>query len=85
MNKILEKLFKGVIAFAVWDYHILWLIILGVILMVDHATVVELIGGNYTNVVSATVGLLILREEIAQKKSHGDIHDKLDTIIEKQQ
>ena len=45
--------------------------------------IVELVGGNYTNVVSATVALLILREEIQQKRSHGDIHDKLDDLRKK--
>jgi len=42
--------------------------------------IVELVGGNYTNVVSATVALLILREEIIQKSSHNDLHSKIDDL-----
>lgn len=78
-----EKLFPAVINFAVSRWHILWLLCLGFILMVFQKPIIELVGGNYTNVVSATVALLILREEILQKKSHGDLHDKLDELHDK--
>ena len=51
--------------------------------MIDHKPIVELVGGNYTNVVSATVALLILREEILQKTSHSDLHSKIDNLHKK--
>ena len=84
MKHFLDKvLFPAVIKFAVNRWHIFALLCLGVVLMIDHKPIVELVGGNYTNVVSATVALLILREEILQKRSHGDIHDKLDDLHKK--
>ena len=75
-----NTLFPKVINFAVNRWHIVWLLCLGFVLMVFQKPIIELVGGNYTNVVSATVGLLILREEIIQKKSHGDLHSKLDSL-----
>lgn len=78
-----KKLFPAVIKFAVNRWHILGLLCLGTTLMVYQKPIVELVGGNYTNVVSATVALLILREEIHQKKSHGDLHDKIDELHKK--
>ena len=78
-----KKLFPAVITFAVDRWHIVFLLCLGVTLMTFQKPIVELVGGNYTNVVSATVALLILREEIQQKRSHGDIHDKLDDLHKK--
>ena len=84
MKHFLDKvLFPAVIKFAVNRWHIFALLCLGVILMVDHKAIVELVGGNYTNVVSATVALLILREEIIQKNSHNDLHTKIDNIHKK--
>lgn len=82
-NFLDKKLFPAVIRFAVNRWHILGLLCLGVVLMTFQKPIVELVGGNYTNVVSATVALLILREEIQQKRSHGDIHDKLDDLRKK--
>ena len=82
-NFIDKKLFPAVIKFAVNRWHILALLCLGVTLMTYQKPLVELVGGNYTNVVSATVALLILREEIHQKKSHGDLHDKIDELHKK--
>ena len=81
MKHFLDKvLFPKVISFAVNRWHILALLCLGVVLMIDHRAIVELVGGNYTNVVSATVALLILREEILQKNSHNDLHSKIDDL-----
>jgi len=82
-NFIDKKLFPAVITYAVDRWHIVFLLCLGVVLMTFQKPIVELVGGNYTNVVSATVALLILREEIHQKKSHGDLHDKLDDLHNK--
>jgi hypothetical protein len=82
-NFIDKKLFPAVITFAVDRWHIVFLLCLGVTLMTFQKPIVELVGGNYTNVVSATVALLILREEIQQKKSHGDLHDKIDELHKK--
>jgi len=82
-NFIDKKLFPAVITYAVDRWHIVFLLCLGVTLMTYQKPLVELVGGNYTNVVSATVALLILREEIHQKKSHGDLHDKIDELHKK--
>ena len=82
-NFIDKKLFPAVITYAVDRWHIVFLLCLGVILMTYQKPIVELVGGNYTNVVSATVALLILKEEIHQKKSHGDLHDKIDELHNK--
>lgn len=84
MKKLIdEKLFPAVIKYAVNRWHIFALLILGVVLMLFQKPIVELVGGNYTNVTSAVVALLILREEILQKKSHGDLHDKIDELHKK--
>lgn len=82
-NFIDKKLFPAVITYAVDRWHIVFLLCLGVILMTSQKPLIELVGGNYTNVVSATVALLILREEIHQKMSHGDLHDKIDELHNK--
>ncbi len=82
-NFLDKKLFPAVITYAVDRWHIVFLLCLGVVLMTYQKPLVELVGGNYTNVVSATVALLILREEIHQKKSHGDLHDKIDELHDK--
>ena len=84
MRKFVDnKIFPLVIRYAVNRWHIFALLCLGVVLMVYQKPIVELVGGNYTNVTSAVVALLILREEINQKRSHGDIHDKLDDLHKK--
>jgi hypothetical protein len=82
-NFLDKKLFPSIVKFAINRWHITALLCLGIVLMLYHKPIVELVGGNYTNVVSATVALLILREEIQQKKSHGDLHDKLDNLHHK--
>jgi len=84
MRKFIDKkLFPAVISYAVSRWHIVALLILGVVLMTYQKPIIELVGGNYTNVTSAVVALLILREEILQKKSHGDLHDKIDELHNK--
>ena len=84
MRKFLDnKIFPLVIRYAVNRWHIFALLCLGVVLMVYQKPIVELVGGNYTNVTSAVVALLILREEILQKKSHGDLHDKIEKLHKK--
>jgi len=84
MKKLIDnKLFPLVIRYAVNRWHIFALLCLGIVLMAYQKPIVELVGGNYTNVTSAVVALLILREEILQKKSHGDLHDKIDELHKK--
>jgi len=81
MKNFIDKvLFPKVISFAVNRWHILFLLCLGAVLMGYEKPIIELVGGNYTNVVSATVALLILREEILQKTSHNDLHSKIDDL-----
>jgi hypothetical protein len=61
---------------------ILSLLILGVVLMVDDSPIIQLKGGNFTNVCSAVLGCVVLLQQMAHHKSIKDLHRKVDALAE---
>lgn len=85
------RLFPAIVGYATGRWHILALLFLGVALMVWHDAIFELIGGNYTNIVSALVSCIVLLQTVAHRhetkrlhQQHNDdmsaLHAKLDAL-----
>jgi hypothetical protein len=83
--EFLERtLFKGIIGYTIHPLHIVVLLVLWVGLMVWHNTVFELVGGNYTNGLSAMAASIVLLEQTRQhreaKKLHRESHRLLEEV-----
>lgn len=81
VDRALSKL--EVVAINRW--HISALLFLGVALLFNGGNQqFELIGGNYTNIISATISLLVLAEQKRAEQRASDRHDELkDHVTEK--
>jgi uncharacterized membrane protein len=78
LKRLQDRLFGAIVAIDISPLHIYALILLGVALMTFTSnTTVELVGGNYSNIVSALVSTLVLREARAQthamRRQHRDL------------
>ena len=74
----IDRLLAAVERAAINRWHILGLLVLGGGLLTQGSNqAFELIGGNYTNVISATVSLLVLAEQKAAENRHADRHADL--------
>jgi hypothetical protein len=73
-----RKMFDAIIAFDTHPLHIHGLVLLGVALMsFQDSTKFELTGGNYTNIISAVVATLVLRESRKQMQTLTEHHEHL--------
>ncbi|MFC0438757.1 hypothetical protein [Kutzneria buriramensis] len=69
LKRLQNRLFEAIVAFDISPLHIYGLIVLGVCLLTfTQNTSFELVGGNYTNLISALVSTLVLREARAQHR-----------------
>ena len=72
------RLFPALVWYATHRLHITALLLLGFFLMLGGAyPALELVGGNYTNIVSAVVASVVL---LRQSEHHRSIHQRLDDI-----
>lgn len=78
LKRLQDKLFEAIVAFDTSPLHIYGLIALGVCLLTFTGnTTFELTGGNYTNLISALVSTLVLREARAQHRTLREQHRDL--------
>ena len=82
---ILERrLFPAIIAFTTHPLHILALLVLWISLLVFHGTLFELVGGNYTNGLSAMAASIVLLQQMRQQRElrrlHRQHHDLLERV-----
>lgn len=78
LNSAVDRILARVEHLAIGRWHILALLFLGVGLLTQgHNQAFELIGGNYTNVISATVSLLVLAEQKASEARQAGRHEDL--------
>lgn len=76
--EIVDKVLSRIEVIAINRWHILAILCLGVTLLFSGANQkFELIGGNYTNIISATVSLLVLAEQKRSEKRQADRHEEL--------
>lgn len=66
--------------FVTHPLFIMSLLILGVVLMVDDNPLLQLKGGNFTNVTSAALGCVVLLQTISHKKQSVRHHDEIQQI-----
>jgi hypothetical protein len=78
LPEIVDKLLTKVELGAINRWHILAILCLGVTLLFSGSNQkFELIGGNYTNIISATVSLLVLSEQKRSEKRQVDRHEEM--------
>lgn len=71
-----EGLFPRIIAYTIHPLHILALLVLWVSLLLIHSTLFELVGGNYTNGLSAMAASIVLLQQTRQHREVRDLHQK---------
>lgn len=70
---------------AINRWHISALLLLGISLLFSGSNQqFELIGGNYTNIISATISLLVLAEQKRAEQRASDRHDELKDHVTEQ-
>ncbi|MEV8324500.1 hypothetical protein [Kitasatospora sp. NPDC056731] len=85
LSAAVDRLLAAVEAVSISRWHILALLFLGAGLLTQGGNqAFELIGGNYTNVISATVSLLVLAEQKRAEARQVDRHEQLKGHIEAQ-
>lgn len=80
-----DKALAKVEVAAINRWHILALLALGVGLLTQGSNAkFELVGGNYTNIISATVSLLVLAEQKRAEQRAADRHDEMKDHVTEQ-
>ena len=81
-----QRLFPRIIAFTTHPLHILALLVLWIGLLLVHDTLFELVGGNYTNGLSAMAASIVLLQQMSQhretKRLHRQHHELLSEVRE---
>ncbi|MDH6111911.1 hypothetical protein P3T36_006906 [Kitasatospora sp. MAP12-15] len=78
INSAVDRLLAAVEQVSISRWHILALLFLGIGLLTEGSDqAFESVGGNYTNVISATVSLLVLAEQKAAEQRHTNRHEDL--------
>lgn len=85
-NLLVDQLMALIEKGAISRWHLVLLLMLGVGLVTQGGDQsFELIGGNYANIISATISLLVLSEQKqAEKRNlerHEDLKSKVDTVV----
>lgn len=85
LYRLLERtVFKALIGYTVHPLHILGLLVLWIGLLVWHDTVFELVGGNYTNGLSAMAASIVLLQQTRHhrevKRLHHEHHRAIDEL-----
>lgn len=71
-----EGLFPRIIAYTIHPLHILALLILWIALLLIHSTLFELVGGNYTNGLSAMAASIVLLQQTRQHREVRELYQK---------
>jgi hypothetical protein len=81
-----KRLFPAIIAYTTHPLHILALLALWIGLLLFHDTLFELVGGNYTNGLSAMAASIVLLQQMSQhretKRLHRQHHELLTEVRE---
>jgi hypothetical protein len=90
VNETVDLLLAAVERASISRWHILALLFLGVGLLTQGGNpAFELVGGNYTGVISATVSLLVLAEQKRGEKRqvvrHKDMKDHVTTTASREE
>lgn len=85
LGTLVDRLLALIERASISRWHILALLFLGGGLLTQGGNqAFESVGGNYTNVISATVSLLVLAEQKAAEGRHIDRHQELKNRIASQ-
>jgi hypothetical protein len=76
------RLFKRIIAYTIHPLHITLLLILWIGLLVWHSTIFELVGGNYTNGLSAMAASIVLLQQVGYHREVKRFHRRHDELLE---
>ncbi len=68
--------FPAIVRYATSRPHIVALLLLGSVLMLWHDPSVELVGGNYTNIVSALVSCIVLLQQVSHHHEVKRLHSE---------
>lgn len=75
LYRVLEgTVFKGIIGYTVHPLHICALLVLWLGLLVWHNTIFELVGGNYTNGLSAMAASIVLLQQTRHHREVKRLH-----------
>lgn len=82
-NLLVDRLMALIEKGAISRWHLLLLLLLGLGLITQGGDQsFELIGGNYANVISATISLLVLSEQKQAEKRNLERHEDLKTKVD---
>ncbi len=83
LYRFLERtLFARIIGYTVHPIHIVLLLILWIGLLVWHNAMWELVGGNYTNGLSAMAASIVLLQQTRQHREIKQLHRQHASLIE---
>jgi hypothetical protein len=75
-------LFQGIIGYTIHPLHILALLFLWIGLLVFHGEVFELVGGNYTNGLSAMAASIVLLQQTRQTRAVKQMHKEHRALLQ---
>lgn len=76
-----RRLFPAIIAWTIHPLHILGLLLLWLTLLVVQQTRFELVGGNYTNGLSAMAASIVLLQQTRQHREIRRLHERHDLLL----
>lgn len=77
------RLFPAIIGYTVHPLHIVALLALWIGLLVFHSTLFELVGGNYTNGLSAMAASIVLLQQTRQQRELRHLHRSHQELLER--
>lgn len=78
-----DKLFRWIISYTTHPIHILALLALWIALLVIHSTIFELVGGNYTNGLSAMAASIVLLQQVRGQHELRKLHHEHGNAIQR--
>jgi hypothetical protein len=83
LNRFLERnLFPRIVRYTIHPLHILVLLLLWIGLLFWHNTIFELVGGNYTNGLSAMAASIVLLQQTRQHREAKRLHRESRILLE---
>jgi len=78
-----ERLFPAIIRYTTHPLHIVALLALWIGLLVFHSTLFELVGGNYTNGLSAMAASIVLLQQTHQRREFRHLHRNHQEVLDR--
>ncbi len=78
-----NRLFPAIIGYTTHPLHIVALLALWIGLLVFHSTLFELVGGNYTNGLSAMAASIVLLQQTRQRHEVRRLHRNHQELLER--